>query len=104
MSTRGPWGMRCARSSHTDPVLRQYVLSAADDVDIPEPPQRTVALDKRVAAVADVDGDGLTGVGDTIAWEFDLTNTGNVNVIDSAATTRWPPRRPARGLVAAGER
>ena len=43
-------------------------------------------MDKRVAAVADVDGDGLTGVGETIAWEFDLTNTGNVTLTDLVVT------------------
>ena len=57
-------------------------VTATDDLSIPEPPQSQLTLDKRVAAVADVDGDGRTGAGDTIAWEFDLTNTGNVTLTD----------------------
>jgi uncharacterized repeat protein (TIGR01451 family) len=38
------------------------------------------------AAVADLDGDGLTGLGDTVTWSFGVTNIGNVTVDDLAIT------------------
>ncbi|MGN6696350.1 MAG: DUF7507 domain-containing protein, partial [Aquihabitans sp.] len=37
-----------------------------------------LSLDKEVGSVTDVNGDGLTNAGDTIAWVFTVTNTGTV--------------------------
>ncbi|MGL5857935.1 MAG: DUF7507 domain-containing protein [Angustibacter sp.] len=45
----------------------------------PVPRSPGLELDKS-ASVTDVDGDGSTNLGDTIAWSFQLTNTGNVTV------------------------
>ncbi|MCH1864897.1 LPXTG cell wall anchor domain-containing protein, partial [Nocardioides sp. CFH 31398] len=43
-------------------------------------PRASLALDKRVGSVTDVDGDGLTDAGDEIRWRFVVTNTGTVPV------------------------
>ncbi len=61
--------------------------AAADDV-VSEPDQTStptsqvsgLRLDKRVARIVDSDGDGVTDAGDTIEWEFDVTNSGSVTV------------------------
>ncbi|NHA00872.1 hypothetical protein G5V59_15670 [Nocardioides sp. W3-2-3] len=51
-------------------------------VNPPQPPTTRLVLDKRVASVADVNGNGLTDAGDTIQWEFDLTNQSQVTLTD----------------------
>jgi uncharacterized repeat protein (TIGR01451 family) len=50
-------------------------------------------LDKRVTALADVNGNGFTDAGDTISWSFDVTNTGTqtvngVTIVDPVLTAR----------------
>lgn len=40
-----------------------------------------IRLDKRVAQIIDVDGNGLTEIGDKLAYRFDVKNTGNVNLV-----------------------
>lgn len=40
-----------------------------------------IHLDKRVAEVIDVDGNGLTEIGDKLAYRFDVKNTGNVSLV-----------------------
>ena len=63
--------------------------------DVPPNPDSTVTptdqvpglvLDKRVASVTDVNGNGLTDAGDEIAYEFELTNTGTVTLTDLAVS------------------
>lgn len=41
-----------------------------------------LTLDKRVVSVTDVNGNGLTDLGDEILWEFELTNTGETPLSD----------------------
>ncbi|WP_428347972.1 beta strand repeat-containing protein [Nocardioides sp.] len=56
------------------------VPSNPDTTDTPTDQDPKLALDKRVASVTDVNGNGLTDAGDEITWEFELTNTGNVTL------------------------
>ncbi|MFK4761530.1 hypothetical protein ACI3KS_11395 [Microbacterium sp. ZW T5_45] len=41
-----------------------------------------LTLQKRVLEVIDVNGNGITDLGDQILWAFDLTNTGNTTLSD----------------------
>jgi uncharacterized repeat protein (TIGR01451 family) len=43
---------------------------------------RALGLDKQVTGVVDVNGNGVTDAGDTIDYEFDVTNTGTVTLHD----------------------
>lgn len=54
-------------------------VTDTDDEVIPAVWTPALLLDK-TASVVDVDGDGVTGLGDHIMYAFDVTNTGNVTV------------------------
>ncbi|MGL5818919.1 MAG: DUF7507 domain-containing protein [Phycicoccus sp.] len=54
----------------------QSTLAEAD-VPIAQAPQITLV---KTAAVTDVNGNGLTDLGDTIAWTFEATNTGDTDL------------------------
>lgn len=41
-----------------------------------------LTLDKRVASITDVNDNGITDAGDTIHYEFEVANTGNVTLTD----------------------
>ena len=66
--------------------------STPDTTDTPTDQAPELALDKRVASVTDVNGNGMTDAGDEISYEFELTNTGNVTLTDLAEPTRWRVR------------
>ncbi|QSR24236.1 hypothetical protein CFH99_01180 [Nocardioides aromaticivorans] len=55
-----------------------------DDVTVPGTQAPELELLKRVASVDDVNGNGLTDLGDEINYVFDLENTGNVTLTDVA--------------------
>ncbi|NHA00871.1 hypothetical protein G5V59_15665 [Nocardioides sp. W3-2-3] len=50
------------------------VVSPPDDTTTPVDQKTALLLDKRVSSVTDVNGNGITDLGDTIQWEFELTN------------------------------
>jgi len=60
------------------------VPSGPSSTSTPIPPAPALSLDKKVASVVDVNGDGRTDAGDRINWTFDLTNTGNVTLTSLA--------------------
>ncbi len=60
------------------------VPSNEDETETPTDPAPSLVLDKKVASVTDVNGNGLTDLGDEIRWEFELTNSGNVTLTDLA--------------------
>ncbi|MFV0525216.1 MAG: beta strand repeat-containing protein [Acidimicrobiales bacterium] len=69
-----------ARATGLDPD-RGAVTSEPDDTTTPvTTPAPSLVIDKRADAPVDVNGDGLTDAGDTIAYTFTVTNTGNVPV------------------------
>ncbi len=53
--------------------------TATDSTDTPIPPGPAISLDKQAGALNDVDANG-PDVGDTIAYTFLVTNTGNVTL------------------------
>jgi uncharacterized repeat protein (TIGR01451 family) len=56
------------------------VDSDPDHTSTPITRRAGATLDKRVASVTDVNGNGRTDVGDTILYEFEVTNTGTVTL------------------------
>lgn len=77
-------------------VLSSELTASGHDVTLTETTNtatvtNTVVCDKSLAlvksaAVVDVDGDGVTGLGDHILYSFDVTNTGDVTMTDIAIT------------------
>src|SRR5262249_13564804 len=61
-----------------------------------------LTLDKRVKTVADVNSDGVTDAGDTIVWEFEVANTGDVDLtgVGVADPLAGAPDWPATSLAA----
>ncbi|MFC7500792.1 hypothetical protein, partial [Nocardioides sp. GCM10030258] len=51
-----------------------------DEVQVPGTSEPALSLNKRVAAIEDVNGTGLNDLGDEINFVFDLENTGNVTL------------------------
>lgn len=70
-----------ARATGT-PAVGPNVTDTDDEI-IPAVWTPEIVLDK-TASVVDVDQDGVTGLGDHIMYEFDVTNTGNVTVASIA--------------------
>jgi uncharacterized repeat protein (TIGR01451 family) len=82
---------------HVDNTATGHALNPADatvdsnpaSVTTPVSSTRGLLLAKH-AALSDTSGDGHDGIGDTVTWTFDLTNTGTqtldaVNVVDNIA-------------------
>jgi uncharacterized repeat protein (TIGR01451 family) len=67
-----------ATATGTDP--NNTTVTSTDSVSVPEVAGGSLALDKRVASVTDVNSDGKTDLGDEINFEFLVTNTGNVTM------------------------
>ncbi len=57
-----------------------------DEADQPLEQNPAIGLDKRISTITDVDQDGLTGTGDKIRYEFEVTNLGNVTLTDVHVT------------------
>ncbi len=75
-----------ATASGTDPA-GDTVPSNEDSTTTPvEPSAPSLLFEKTAGTPVDVDGDGLTDAGDTIAYTFTVTNTGNVPVADVTVT------------------
>ena len=55
-------------------------VTDTDQVTVPGSPSPALTLKKKVSSVVDVNGNGLTDVGDKINYAFDVTNTGNVSL------------------------
>ncbi|MEO9325656.1 GEVED domain-containing protein [Nocardioides sp. C4-1] len=54
----------------------QGAVSAPDSTSTPTSTDTSLVLDKTAATPTDVNGNGLTDVGDTIEYSFEVTNTG----------------------------
>ncbi|MDE2446046.1 MAG: DUF11 domain-containing protein, partial [Alphaproteobacteria bacterium] len=50
------------------------------------PSQPSIALVKKLKSFVDANGSGIVDVGDTLVYEFDVYNTGNVNLTNLALT------------------
>ena len=55
-------------------------LSDTDDETVPVPQSRGIALDKSLLSNADEDGSGDVTLGDTLTYQFVVTNTGNITL------------------------
>ncbi|WP_350351377.1 hypothetical protein ABS642_19030 [Microbacterium sp. A8/3-1] len=70
-------------------VVADSVVGDADDeaeLDVVVPGVNSIALDKAAGAAVDVDGDGVVGEGDTVAYTFAVTNTGTTTLTDAEIT------------------
>ncbi|CUR54166.1 exported hypothetical protein [metagenome] len=72
-------------TAHGTPPTGPPVVTPPDTTDTPTSQDPKLALDKRVASVTDINGNGLTDAGDRINWVFELTNTGNVTLTAAGA-------------------
>ncbi len=65
-------------TAHGTPPTDPPVVSPPGTTDTPTSQVSRMTLDKRVASVTDVNGNGLTDAGDEIDWVFEVTNTGTL--------------------------
>lgn len=67
-----------ARTTGTTALTIPVTDTDPADIDAVQTPE--IVLDKEIHEIVDVDGDGVTGLGDEIWYSFIVTNTGNVTV------------------------
>ncbi|GAB3312298.1 hypothetical protein GCM10027298_37400 [Epidermidibacterium keratini] len=64
------------------PPTGDPVGSNGDSTSTALPPSGQLTLDKQVAGITDVNGNGALDAGDTVAYTFEITNATNVTVTD----------------------
>ncbi|MET3962198.1 putative repeat protein (TIGR01451 family) [Marmoricola sp. OAE513] len=92
------------------PPTGSPVTTPPDTTTTPVVQSAALTVDKKVASIADVNGNGKTDAGDKITYAFDVTNAGNVSLTGiSVSDVLVAPAGPAvtvtcpKGTLAAGE-